>query len=177
MKEFAVVVAADVNSGIGRAGALPWRLSRDMQHFKEVTLQVAAKGRTNAVIMGRKTWESLPVKFRPLPGRVNVVLTSQTDFPLPEGVVRAASLDAALFILSARADIADIFVIGGGALFAEAFRHPLCVKVYLTHILSTFDCDVFIPPVPKEFILSSKSENVEERGVGFFFADYTRPRS
>jgi len=172
MKEFAVVVAVDAQWGIGKAGGLPWHLSRDMQRFKEVTLQARCDRRINAVIMGRKTWESLPVKYRPLPGRINLVLTSQKDIALPQGVLTANSLNAALTALSARTDIGDIFVIGGALLFAEALSHPLCKKVYLTHILSTFDCDVFIPPAPASFSLCSESEYIEESGLRFFFADY-----
>ena len=100
MRSFAIVVALDDKQGIGKANALPWRLARDMQRFKDVTIPAPA-GRQNAVVMGRKTWDSLPPKYRPLPGRLNVVLTSNPDLALPSGVLRAGSLDHALTLLTA----------------------------------------------------------------------------
>jgi dihydrofolate reductase len=71
-----LIVAATVTHGIGRDGALPWKLSREMAYFKRVT-STAPEGLRNSVIMGRNTWESIPRKFRPLAGRVNVVLSSR----------------------------------------------------------------------------------------------------
>ena len=72
---FQLVVAATRKLGIGKAGSMPWKLPGDMAYFKEITSKTADPGKQNAVIMGRKTWESIPPKFRPLPGRINVVLT------------------------------------------------------------------------------------------------------
>ena len=75
-RPFHVVVAATKDEmGIGLDGALPWRLPKDMAYFKSITSQVDEPGARNAVVMGRKTWESIPAKFRPLPGRLNVVLS------------------------------------------------------------------------------------------------------
>ncbi|MDE2222506.1 MAG: dihydrofolate reductase, partial [Candidatus Omnitrophica bacterium] len=73
MKNFSIVVAFDSTYGIGKDGRLPWRLAADLKRFKEITMEDGA-ARPNAVIMGRKTWESIPDRFRPLPGRVNVIL-------------------------------------------------------------------------------------------------------
>ena len=91
-----VVVAATRKGGIGKDGGLPWRIPADMAFFKQVTL-AAAEGRRNAVVMGRKTWESIPAKFRPLPGRLNVVLSRAVSdpssvSPYPEEVLVASSL-------------------------------------------------------------------------------------
>ena len=72
---YQLVVAATRKLGIGKAGTMPWKLPGDMAYFKELTSKTADAGKQNAVIMGRKTWESIPPKFRPLPNRVNVVLT------------------------------------------------------------------------------------------------------
>jgi dihydrofolate reductase len=76
---FSVIVAATTSGGIGKDGNLPWRLSKDMQYFKAVTTR-SPEGKRNAVIMGRKTWESIPAKFRPLPDRINVVITRNANF-------------------------------------------------------------------------------------------------
>lgn len=73
-----VAAAAEANWGIGWRQQIPWRLPSDMKHFRELT--VAEGGRQHAVIMGRKTWESLPAKVRPMPRRLNVVLTRNADY-------------------------------------------------------------------------------------------------
>jgi dihydrofolate reductase/thymidylate synthase len=74
-QSFEIVVAASVNGGIGLAGQLPWHLPQEMARFKALTLQTANNDHSNAVIMGRRTYESIPSKFRPLKGRVNIVLS------------------------------------------------------------------------------------------------------
>ncbi|MBF0388190.1 MAG: dihydrofolate reductase [Candidatus Omnitrophica bacterium] len=173
MKNFAVILAVDEKMGLGKGNALPWRLSRDMQRFREVTIP-AAEGKLNAVVMGRRTWESLPAKFRPLPGRINVVLSAQTGLALPDGVSRAGSLDEALVLLTARADVADIFIIGGGVVFAEAVQHPACNKIYLTRIAGDFSCDVFFAPLSADFKLLRSSEEFKENSLSFQFQDFER---
>jgi dihydrofolate reductase len=74
-----IVAATATTRGIGRGGALPWRLPGDMAYFKKATIGTTAAGRQNAVIMGRVTWESIPAKFRPLPDRLNVIITRQGE--------------------------------------------------------------------------------------------------
>jgi dihydrofolate reductase len=165
-------VAFDSQYGIGKNGGLAWRLPGDLKHFKEVTAAVTNPGRKNAVIMGRKTWESLPEKFRPLPGRVNVVL-SQQSLSLSPGVICAHSLDGALTQLSL-ANIENIFVIGGAQIYAQALEHPSCHKLYVTHVQGTFGCDAFFPPISPRFMLLSSSETYQEGGISFNFCAYWR---
>merc|ERR1719421_691737 len=95
-----VIVATTQKGGIGKDGTLPWKLPEDMAHFKKVTT-AAPEGKMNAVVMGRKTWESIPEKFKPLPGRINVVLSrkaAEPDFssPYPSDVLTACSVSDAL---------------------------------------------------------------------------------
>ena len=127
------IVAAVARSGvIGRDGGLPWRLPEDLARFRELTSG-------HAVVMGRRTWESLPVRFRPLPGRRNVVVTGNPSWR-EDGAERAASLEDAFALLAAEE---KVFVIGGGALFAEAL--PLADELHLTEIDLDVAGDTFFP--------------------------------
>jgi dihydrofolate reductase/thymidylate synthase len=141
-RSFAVVVATCKQTrGIGQAGALPWRLRADMAYFKQLTRSTRDPTKRNAVIMGRKTWQSIPTKFRPLDDRVNVVLsrTADTDsLELPKGVLCASSLPQALELLGedteAGATIENVFVIGGASVYEEAIAMPACARIHLTEI-------------------------------------------
>ncbi len=172
MQGFSIIVAVDEKMGIGKGNALPWRISRDMQHFKEIT--IAPSGRPqNVLIMGRKTWESLPSKFRPLPGRVNVVITSQTGYDLPREVSRFPNLDAALGCFCSKTDEhGQVFVIGGAQVFAQAIKHPLCSKLFITHIVKDYSCDVFFPDIPFSYKMINKTPVLSENDVNFFFSTY-----
>ena len=141
----------DEQRGIGKNGTLPWHLPADLKHFKDITTRVAAPGRMNAVVMGRKTWESLPDKFRPLPARVNVVLTSSKDMQVPTGVLVSGSFDLALKALETDERVGDIFVIGGAQLFTQVIGHAQCVKLHVTFVHGKFACDVFFPAFPQRF--------------------------
>lgn len=140
--QFDMVVATDANGGIGKDNSIPWRLSDDLKYFRKLT-SAAPEGKRNAVIMGRKTWESIPSNMRPLKNRLNIVL-SRSPLDLPEGVMSAASLDAAL-LLSKEAGAERCFVIGGAQIYAEGLAHPDLGVIYLTQIEEIFDCDVFFP--------------------------------
>ncbi|HEY5951500.1 MAG TPA: dihydrofolate reductase [Kofleriaceae bacterium] len=140
---FDIVVAADLDWGIGKNNGLPWpKLKADMAHFRRVTSE-APDGKLNAIIMGRKTWESQEMGGKPLPKRLNVVVTRQ-GVSLPDGVVVAASLDAAL--MAARGDnIEGVFVIGGAEIIRHAIGHAELRWIYLTRIEGHFECEVSIP--------------------------------
>lgn len=120
-RNYQVVVAATHEMGIGKDGALPWKLPSDLKYFKELTTATSDPSKKNAVIMGRKTWESIPPKFRPLPGRLNVILTrsgsSTSGYATVEDVVICGSLDASLKLLASTPYsliIEKAFLIGGG---------------------------------------------------------------
>lgn len=163
--EFACVLAVDRRWGIGRNNDLPWpRLPGDLKHFARVTC-AAPEGRRNAVIMGRKTWLSVPERLRPLPRRLNVVIT-RGQLEVPAGVDVAASLDAALAQAAAHPDVAGLFVVGGGEIFRQAFAHPACGDVYVTRIDGDFDADTFAP-LPPEFERAEILAEHEEAGVHY----------
>ena len=172
---FDVVVAMDLNSGIGKGGGLPWHLPADLKHFKKITTTTNSPSPKNAVIMGRKTWESLPEKFRPLPDRINAVITRNKDFVLPNNVLRGDSLDNVLNQLRAMTNgVENIFVIGGAQIFAEALRHPGCRKIYVTQILKKFDCDTFFPPLDPSWERISQSPPLSERSLEYCFCEYRK---
>lgn len=173
MLKFSIIAAADENLGIGINNTLPWRLPGDLKYFSEVTSK-ADEGMRNAVIMGRKTWESLPEKHRPLKDRLNVVLSRGT-VELPDGVILEHSLDEALEHIRDMEDIDQIFIIGGANLYAQAIDHPNADALYLTEILQSFDCDAFFPTFQeKGFELESRSEEQEENGIAYRFAVFRK---
>lgn len=120
-RTYQVVVAATRDMGIGKNGKLPWKLPSDLKFFKELTMSTCTSDPTkkNAVIMGRKTWDSIPLQYRPLSGRLNVVLTrSMTcNVATSENVVTCGSIPSALELLALSPyslEIDKVFVIGGG---------------------------------------------------------------
>jgi len=153
---FQVVVAATRGMGIGKGGTLPWSLPGDMAYFKKLTSTTSGRDMVNAVVMGRKTWESIPERFRPLPARLNIVLTRSEPAALPPSLADAVqsgaamvcgSLDHALESLEGRTDVEHVFVIGGGQIYAEALAREECEAVHFTLVEGEHDCDTFIPDV------------------------------
>lgn len=177
MVSFNIIVALDAKNGIGKKNQMPWHLPGELKHFKEITTHTHSPVKKNAVIMGRKTWESLPEKFRPLPNRVNIVLTRNQKFPLPNGVLNARGLDDALTILKNdpfKNIIEGVFVIGGGEIFKEAVQFPECQKIFMTHILEDFHCDAFFPSVDTAFEKKASSALQKEGMINYSFAEYHR---
>ena len=141
---FDVVVAADLDWGIGKTAGLPWpKLKGDLAHFKRVTTEALA-GQRNAIIMGRRTWESTEVAGRPLPRRLNIVI-SRNMLIAPEGVAAARSLDEALGSATKAPDVTSTFVVGGAQIFREALAHSALRSIYLTRVEGRFGCDTVIP--------------------------------
>eukprot|EP00947_MAST-08B_sp_MAST-8B-sp1_P002349 g2349.t1 len=183
---FSIVVAATEAGGIGREGGLPWRLPGDMKFFKDVT-SASAPGTQNAVVMGRKTWLSIPRKFRPLAGRINVVLSRDAAFREEtaaagqDGVLAAGGFDEALDMLDAKAadvGLDKIFVIGGGTIYAQALQSDKfpCESVFLTRVYSDIECDVSFPAIEKDpaFRVASMSPPKVEKGITYQFLEYKK---
>ena len=181
MKHFSVIVAATASTfGIGKNGDLPWKLAGDMAFFKRQTV-TSVSSKRNVVIMGRKTWESLPTKFRPLAQRINVVLsrnpTIRKDLNLPENVIVADSLDAALKQLDSddlKNDIDQIYIIGGESIYREAMASSLCSKIYLTQVDTEVpDLDTFFPFIPAHrFKQTMRSAPITEKDLKYRFTEY-----
>jgi dihydrofolate reductase len=141
--EFSIILACCENGGIGLNNKLPWYIPQDLKHFKNVTTS-AKDGYKNAVIMGRKTWESLPKCFCPLPDRLNIIISSTIQHDFSNNYLVYTSLNEALEAIQNITYIDKVFVIGGAQLYQDALLHPLCKKAYITHILQQCECDTFI---------------------------------
>uniref|UniRef100_A0A7S2S702 Bifunctional dihydrofolate reductase-thymidylate synthase n=1 Tax=Eucampia antarctica TaxID=49252 RepID=A0A7S2S702_9STRA len=168
----AIVAAATTSRGIGIGGKLPWRLSDDMAHFKHVTCTPPNIGQTNAVIMGRKTWDSIPAKFRPLDNRTNVILTRDpSKVTLPESaehILVVTSLEEATEKLAALNSLGDIFVIGGGEVYNKAIETGLVKRVIYTEVLDVPDdsnFDTFFPNLSSDDWDCKTFEKTEKTGV------------
>jgi len=144
-----LIAAIGKGRELGINGKLLWHLPDDMQRFKILTTG-------HPVIMGRKTWESLPERFRPLPGRVNIVVTRQTHYEAT-GAIITDSLEAAR---AAAAGANEIFVIGGGELYAAAL--PLANRLYLTLVEAAVEADTFFPQYEQDFELISDEASIGE---------------
>ena len=136
MKEFDVILAVGgkTKNIIGVKNTLPWKnIKLDMIHFRKITSHVENPDKINAVIMGRKTWESLPEKHRPLCSRLNMVLTKNKDYNIDDkSVVIKSNFNDAFLSLAGDDRIERIFVIGGKTLYEESFKHPNLKNIYLT---------------------------------------------
>lgn len=134
------VVWAQTSAGvIGKDGGMPWRLPEDLQHFSRLTTG-------HPVIMGRKTWESFPDQYRPLPGRTNIVITRQESWggtPAAEGAVAVKSLDEALLESQFAPGHEMVWIIGGGDIFAQTM--DLADVAVVTTIDTVTDGDTFAP--------------------------------
>jgi len=154
-----LIFARAANDVIGIKGALPWHLPEDMAHFKRTTMGCP-------VIMGRKTWDSLPPKFRPLPGRLNVVITRQSDWHV-EGAIRADSLAQAVALCPQNG---DAWVIGGAEIYALAL--PLATTAVVTEIDAYFEGDAFAPQFGPQWTKTAGAPQVSVNGLKFAFATY-----
>ncbi|MDR3368815.1 dihydrofolate reductase [Rhodoferax sp.] len=156
-----LIFARASNGVIGHRNALPWHLPEDMAYFKRMTLGCP-------VIMGRKTWDSLPTKFRPLPGRLNVVVTRQSDF-VAEGACVAHSIEQAYSLCPPEN---TAWVIGGADLYAQAL--PLASEVMVTEIDAAFEGDAFGPHLGPDWHEIAREPRTSTQGLAFSFVTYSR---
>jgi dihydrofolate reductase len=154
-----LIYARARNGVIGANNTLPWHLPEDLAHFKRTTLG-------QPVIMGRKTWDSLPPKFRPLPGRVNIVVTRQTDWQA-EGALRAGSIDEAMLQCP---EANDAWVIGGAEIYAQAAARASSAVV--TEIAQDFEGDAFAPTLGPGWHEVQRESHVAVNGLPFSFVTY-----
>lgn len=179
--DFFVIAAMCKNTGIGYMNRLPWRLKNEMAFFNKMTTQTPDKSHKNIVIMGRKTWSSIPEKHRPLKDRTNVVLSrTVSTIEDRESVDHIfSSLPDALEGVSQLRNKGQVWVVGGQSVYEEALRLPQCKRIYLTKIDEDFQCDTFFPNIDETvYKLTDDSEvpteEQEEDGVRYKFTVYER---
>lgn len=131
-----LIVAIAENNVIGRDNDLIWHLPKDMAFFKQTTLN-------HYIITGRKNYESIPKKFRPLKDRVNVVVTRQKDYN-EEGCLVVHSIEEGI-ALAQEAGETECFIIGGGQIYKSVMESNLVNNLYITHVLESFEGDTFFP--------------------------------
>lgn len=163
-KPLFLIAAVDKKFGIGKKGSMPWHLKKELRHFHVLTSKTENPDKKNMVIMGRRTWDSLPVASRPLRGRKNVVISQDHDFSTT-GAVVANSLAEALHL--ADDGVESIYIIGGGSVYHEAINHPATRAIFLTKIAGEFDCDTFFPAIPARFSNTEKIGEDEENNLRF----------
>lgn len=171
MKQIDLIVAFCQNNGIGIQGAIPWKIPADLKLFRDTTSSTSDPAKQNAVIMGRKTWESIPERFRPLPKRRNIVLTSGDIDVL--GVVCARSFVGAVAAAELDPTVERTYVIGGAEAYKSAL--PYATLIYVTRVSGDFNCDVFFPIIPLTFTLVSiEPDQRTADGIEYQYELYAR---
>lgn len=151
MKPVTIIAAVAHNRVIGCQGSIPWFIPEDLNHFRDKTMG-------NTVIMGRKTWESLPCSVRPLPGRQNIVVSSDQTYEAV-GAITAGSLTLAIQLAS----VGEVFIIGGATLYWQAL--PMATKMILTQIDDDYQGDTYFPTFDNEGWLVT--ECIRRNGYAF----------
>jgi len=154
-----IVVACDKNRVIGKENKLPWKIPADLQRFKRLTTG-------HPVIMGRKTWESIPEKFRPLPGRTNIVVTRNESYSA-QGAIISNSVKNALELARTSPGQEEIFFIGGAQIYTEA--KPLADRLYVTEVDTEIEGDAFFPEYKSLFIKKILEEPSEHEGLKYSY--------
>jgi dihydrofolate reductase len=174
-REIGLIWAEAKNHVIGHNGVMPWHLPEDLAHFKTTTLG-------SAVVMGRRTWDSLPERFRPLAGRTNIVITRQEDWAAA-GATVVHTLDEALVVAAAAGPTVasidegprSLWIIGGGQVYAEAL--PLATRVVVTELDLDTEGDTVAPELSGEWTSSRQPEQgwlTSRTGIRYSFVDYRR---
>ena len=159
MVKLGIIYARARNGVIGKDNAMPWHLPEDLAHFKATTLGAP-------VIMGRKTWDALPPKFRPLPGRRNIVITRDPEWRA-EGAERAGSLEEAIALSG---DVERAWIIGGAQIYRLAVPHADLAVV--TEIDAEFEGDAYAPELGAEWREVERERHLSKTGLAYSFVTY-----
>jgi len=163
-KKINIIVIVDQQYGYAKEGGIPWHFRKELQYFSKTTKSIKDPKKIHAIIMGRKTWLTLP-KYG-LKNRVNIVVSntlSNSDLPKKKSsntkLLLATSLKKSIELCYKNDNIESIFIIGGGRLFKESLELKLVDCVYMTTVHKDYNCDQFFP---KELLSSSISSEIEK---------------
>jgi len=175
--KFSIILAVDERNWLWKNNDLAWKIQADMKYFKEITTKTNDLAKMNAVIMWRKTRESIPGKFRPLLERVNCILTrsiKKDDIwsKIDDFVLYFNSLEHCLSELESKENIENIFIIWWAQLYNSVLNNPMLDKIYLTKVKWDFDCDVFFDWVPENFNVESYLDYEVDNNIEYSFLVY-----
>ncbi len=159
LPRISIIVAHSKNMVIGKGNDLIWEIPDDHARFKKITMG-------HPVIMGRKTWESIPEKFRPLPGRTNFVITRDNSYSAP-GATVTTSIEDALASARQAPGNEEIFVVGGGEIYKAAL--PFTDRLYITLIDKEVEGDTFFPEYANIFTKKISEESREFEGLKYSY--------
>ena len=164
-----IIVAMCKNRGMGFKNTIPWHLSSDLQRFKYLTTSFENK---NHVIMGRKTWDSLPNKYKPLPKRKNIIISSKKDIIKQENVIVYNDIN---LIKNHYTEInKNTWIIGGTQIYNYALENDLVNSILVTLIDNEFECDVFFPKIPSKFQLKYESPYKLENNIIYKYQQWVK---
>ena len=178
--EWSIIVAIDRNNGIGVSGKMPWNLPADLKYFQEVTTKVTDPSKKNIVVMGRKTWESLPLQKQPLTKRINIILSRNKNYHISDKHDTSVcysweelkeKLDSDKFIRSYE----KIFIVGGYQIYLQALEQKKIQNLYVTHIQNTYQVDVTFPSFENLYPQKKILQNWQtEKNIQYQFCYYTK---
>ena len=174
MLSFSMILAVDERWWIWRSGDLAWKLKDDMKYFKELTTYNKDLSLLNAVIMWKNTWESLPAKYRPLPDRINCILSKSIkkeskNSKANDFVLYFNDFDHCLRELSEKDNVWKVFVIWWAQVYNSSLNHEFLDKIYLTKLVWDYSCDVFFDWIPDNFELEAETDEKEQNDIKFKF--------
>lgn len=174
-----IILATDEKNWIWKSGTLAWHISSDMKYFKKITSQTTDLAKHNAVVMWRKTRESIPSHFRPLDNRINCILTKNIKYDdigskIDDFVLYFNSLERCLSELESKQNIENIFIIWWASIYNQVLQMDMLDKIYVTKIKWDFNCDVFFDGVPDNFQVESYTDGDNENGIDYSFWIYKK---
>lgn len=154
-----IIVAYGRNHEMGRANGMPWHLPSELRWVGKVTRHTADPEKRNAIVMGRKTWESIPATLRPLRGRLNVVLSHYNQhIRASEDLLWCNSLEVAISDLRHHSLLETIYIFGGSSIYKQALESDIVDEIHATELQETFAADTFFPEIPHNFVVATSED-------------------
>jgi len=158
-----ILAAIDKQGAIGKDNSIPWKLPSDLRAFSKRT-------QDGVVIMGRKTWESLPIEYRPLPRRTNIIITSQKDYYAPGAFIT----DSLEYVLNTVRVISEnnVFVIGGAQIYEQAINHPNVTKMIISHVNTTIENpDAYFPNFKDDWVSNARTQLIHDTDDQYAYSE------